>query len=118
MSASQISSRKHDSLTGATSERESQVWEGAADSSIIEQEPSVAAGPVSSRTADDSFPVPSLPHIGQLWDVVVFVLVCWSVVGRCCVCVSLLVSCGTVLYLCLLVSCGTLLCLCWFVGQL
>ena len=34
-----------------------------------------------------------------------FVLVCWSVVG-CCVCVSLLVSCGT------------LLCLCWFVGQL
>ena len=94
MSASQLSSRKHDSLTGATSERESQVWEGAADSSIIEQEPSVAAGPVSSRTADDSFPVPSLPHIGQLWDVVVFVLVC---VDFFLLYVGLLVSCGTVL---------------------
>ena len=97
MSASQISSRKHDSLTGATSERESQVWEGAADSSIIEQEPSVAVGPVSSRTADDSFPVPSLPHIGQLWDVVVFVLVCVDFF---------------LLYVGLLVSCGTWLCLC------
>ncbi len=32
-----------------------------------------------------------------------FVLVCWSVVGQHCVCVELLVSCGTVL------------CLCWFV---
>ena len=73
------------------------MWEGAADSSVIEQELSVAAGPVSSRTADDSFPVPSLPHIGQLWDGVVFVLVC---VGQRCVCVGLLVSCGTALCLC------------------
>ena len=59
-------------------------------------------------------------------------LVCWSVVGQHCVCVSLLVSCGTVVFVLvcwsvvgqrcvcvgLLVSCGTALCVCWFVGQL
>ena len=55
-------------------------------------------------------------------------LVSWSVVGQCCVCVGLLISCGAELCLCwflgqlwdsivcvgLLVSCGTVLCLCWF----
>ncbi|XP_076466624.1 dynein heavy chain domain-containing protein 1-like isoform X2 [Babylonia areolata] len=64
MSASQISSRKHDSMTAITSERESQVWEGAAESSMADQEVSMATAPVSSRTAmDDNFPIPHLPHI-------------------------------------------------------
>ena len=48
------------------------MWEGAAESSMVEQETSITAGPISSRMADDSFPVPSLPHIGQLLDSVDF----------------------------------------------
>ncbi|KAL8594105.1 hypothetical protein ACOMHN_000817 [Nucella lapillus] len=64
-SASQVSSRKMDITTNAaTSERESQVWEGAPEGSMADQETSVAMVTVSSMTVmDDNFPVPNLPHI-------------------------------------------------------
>lgn len=61
LSASQISSRKHDSIIGGVSEHESQIADGALEISLAEQE-SEATSVSASQVLQDSFPVPELPH--------------------------------------------------------
>ncbi|XP_070211333.1 dynein heavy chain domain-containing protein 1-like isoform X3 [Littorina saxatilis] len=64
VSASQLSSsRKHDSVTATVTTSESQVWDMAADSSMVDMDTSLSVAQTSGRVADENFPVPFLPHI-------------------------------------------------------